>query len=252
MEQIAALPASLARLTGKEADEVRRYRDQADTFTERVLFPGTGLASGARDPAGDRTRRSHRTAPSWWRGAGRRTTCAGSNRISMQRAANAGPPGESLPRPCRPSAARTSTRSSFTLSEHRELFDFLRSSQAHGTRAGAIRERLRLIESIDVPEGAEQRLATYREAMEALRSWLRVPEPDGLVRRVRNRWPWFSACSRAGAGRCWTGRPWPVPVHELHRLHSWAIPPRACRPDSAVPFRTASGARRRSGVVHAA
>ena len=190
MEQIAALPAPLARLTGKEADEVRRYQDQADTFTERVRSLEQGLHR-ARE-----TRREtaldgpiERAELAMWRRKAEEL-----RRVEQDLDAARGERGATrreLVSTLSAIGGADVDKASFTLSEHRELFDFLRSSQAHGTRAGAIRERLRLIERIDVPEGAEQRLATYREAMEALHSWLRVPEPDGLVRRVRNRWPWF-------------------------------------------------------------
>lgn len=190
MDQLAALPAPLARLTGKEADEVARFRDEADTFTERMRSLEQDLHR-ARDTRRE-TALDHPIEPAElavWRqkaddlrrleqdlDAARNERAATRRELAAVLSAIGGADVESI---------------SFTLSEHGELFDFLRSSHAHGARAEAIQERLRLTERIDVPDGAEQRLATCRQATEALRSWLRVPEPDGPVRRVRNRWPWF-------------------------------------------------------------
>ena len=190
LERIAALPAPLAGLTGKEADEIQRYQDQADKFAERVRSLEQDLRrtrETRRETA--LVRPVERAELEVWRqqaddlrrveqdldaarGERRATRRELASALSAIGGANVG-------------------EVSFTLLEHRELFDFLRSSQAHGTRAGVIREKLCLIDRINGPEDSEPRLATYREATEALRSWLRVPEPDGPARRVRNRWPWF-------------------------------------------------------------
>ena len=190
MDQLAALPASLAKLTGKEVDEVGQFQNQADSFTGRVRSLEEDLRRARetrREPALDRP--IERAELAVWRQKAddlRRIEqdldAARSEREATRR---------ELVSALSAIGGADVDRISFTLSEHGELFDFLRSSHAHGARAGAIHDRLRLIERIDVPEGAEQRLATYREATEALRSWLRAPEPDGPVRRLRNRWPWL-------------------------------------------------------------
>lgn len=202
LEEIAALPAPLARLSGKEADEVRRCQDQANTFAERLrsLEQDRRRARESRQETAldrpielaelalwrqkaDDLRRAEQDldAARSERGATRRALAAALSAIG----------------------GADTDRISPTLPEHRELFDFLRSSQAHDARTNALQERLRLIERIEAPEDAEPRLAKCREATDALRSWLRAPEPDGLLRRVRNRWPWLLlalALALAGAG----------------------------------------------------
>ncbi len=202
VEQVAALPAPLAKLTGKEVDEVRRYQDQAGTFTERMRSLEEDLRrarDNRRETALDRP--VDRAELAVWRQKAddlRRAEQA----LDVARSER-GATGRALASALSAVGGADVDRISFTPFEHGELFDFLRSSQAHGARAGAIRERLRLIKHVDLPEGAEQQLATYREATEALRSWLRVPEPDGPVRRLRNRWPWLLlalALVLAGAG----------------------------------------------------
>ncbi len=190
VEQIAALPAPLARLTGREADEVRRHQHQADTFVERVRSLEQDLRRARetrQETALDRPVEQADLA-AWRQKADdlRRIELDLDTARSERRATR-----RELASALLAIGGTDIDKISLTLSEHGELFDFLRSSQVHGARVGAIEERLRLIERVGEPEDAEQRLGSYRDATEALRSWLRAPEPDGLFHRVRTRWPWL-------------------------------------------------------------
>ena len=80
-----------------------------------------------------------------------------------------------------------------TLPEQAQLFEFLRSSQAHAAGSSAVEERLRLLGRVDAPQDGQRDIETLRDATEALRSWLRASEPDNPAVRVRARWPWLLA-----------------------------------------------------------
>jgi len=190
LEQIAALPAPLARLTGKEAEEVRRHQHQADTFVERVRSLEQDLRRARetrQETALDRPVEQADLA-AWRQKADdlRRIELDLDTARSERRATR-----RELASALLAIGGTDIDKISLTLSEHGELFDFLRSSQVHGARVGAIEERLRLIERAGEPEDAAQRLESCRDATEALRSWLRIPEPDGFLRRLRTRWPWL-------------------------------------------------------------
>lgn len=190
MEQIAALPAPLARLTGKEAEEVRRHQHQADTFVERVrsLEQDLRRARETRQETALDHPVEQADLAAWRQKADdlRRIELDLDTARSEHRATR-----RELASALLSIGGADVDKISLTLSEHRDLFDFLRSSQAHNTRVGAIEERLRLIERAGEPEDAEQRLESYRDGTEVLRAWLREPEPDGLFRRLRTRWLWL-------------------------------------------------------------
>ena len=190
VEQIEALPGALARMTGKEVEDVARHQEQADTLAERVRSLEANLRE-ARE-AQQKTALESPIEPADL--AAWRDNADELRRLELELDAARSERGGVR----RELAAALSSigrddvdRIALTLPEHGELFEFLRSSHANDARAGAIQERLRLLERLDAPEDGEQVFETSRDAVEALRSWLRVPEPDGLANRLRSRWPWL-------------------------------------------------------------
>ena len=190
VEGIEALPGALASLTGKEVEELERLQAQVDELAERarVLENELGEArearreSGLADPLeGAGVAAWRETADELGRlevalEAARSERSATRSRLASELTAMAGGDVNNV---------------ALTLPKHGELFEFLRSSHAHDTRVGVVRERLRLVERDAEPEGAQRELEAFRDAAEALRSWLRVSEPDSPAVRVRARWHWL-------------------------------------------------------------
>ena len=190
VEQIEALPGALARMTGKEVEDVARHQEQADTLAERVrsLQEELRKVREARQKTALDSPMEQADLAAW------RENADELRRIELELDAARSERGAT--RRGLASALSAIGRGdvdpiALTLPEHGELFDFLRSSHANDARAGAIHERLRLLERVDTPEDGDRVFETSRDAMEALRSWLRVPEPDRLANRLRTRWPWL-------------------------------------------------------------
>ena len=80
----------------------------------------------------------------------------------------------------------------FNLDEHAKVFEFLRSANSHAAGAGAIAERLRLLEGVDAPLLTEQDIDGLRAGADALRRWLSQAEPESIIARARIRWPWLA------------------------------------------------------------
>ncbi len=188
MERLGALPAALANLTGREVEEVERSQHQADTLTDRLR----SLEKELR-----KTRETRRQTAlhgpieqadlAVWRGRADELS-----RIELEvdaarteRAATRRALASTL------SALGDGDYTALTVSEHGELFSFLRSSHEHAVRTASIRDRLRQLDVFDPPEDHERKLDAFRGGVQTLRSWLRMPEPESAAERVRGRWPWL-------------------------------------------------------------
>ena len=206
-EQLAVLPSELAMLTGKERDDVERHQENLATLKKRagalnreLQEARAGQARAGQMKSGLANLLEQADLATWRDNAdelGRIEQALEAARTDHEQArkklasALAAIGGDNLDIPA------------LSLPEHGELFEFLRTSHSHETQVGAIRERLRLFEGLDPPEAGEQDLEKFRNAAEALRSWLRVPQPVSLVARLRSRWLWFLlafALLSAGAG----------------------------------------------------
>ena len=190
VEGIESLPDALASLTGKEVEELERLQAQVDELAERarVLDNELGEAREAQRESGLADPLEPAGFAAWRENAdelgrvevaleaARSERSATRSRLASELTAIAGGDVDNV---------------ALTLPKHGELFEFLRSSHAHDTRVGVVQERLRLVERVAEPEGVRQELEAFRDAAEALRSWLRVSEPEGPAARVRARWPWL-------------------------------------------------------------
>ena len=201
-EQFKALPGELAKLTGKECGDVEQHQKQLTTLEERARKHERELHE-----ARTKQKESGLASPldkadlATWRDQAdelvRTEQVLKAARIDHEKAriklasALAAIGGENI------------DNRALSLSNHGELFEFLRASHSHETRVGAITERLRLFESFAPPEEAEKDLEKFRNAAEALRSWLRAPQRESLAVRLRSRRPWLVlafALLSAGAG----------------------------------------------------
>jgi len=190
VERITALPGALANLTGREVDEVERQQAQVDRFAERARSLERELAE-----AREERRKSRLASPleqadlAAWR--------ENADELERIEVALAAARSERDVTRSRLAAASYAIgrggvdNAALTLPDQSELFEFLRSSQAHEIRVGTGRERLNLLEYVDAPSGGQRDADALREATEALRSWLRVSEPDNPAIRARARWAWL-------------------------------------------------------------
>ncbi len=193
VERLDALPDALARLTGKEVEEVERYRHQADTLAERArsLEQQLQKTREARQHAALDNPVEPSDLAAWRENADELSRieleldAARTERNATRRklAAALHEVGDH--------EAHLVDGIALTLSEHGELFAFLRSSQEHAIQAGTLRERLRQLQRSELPAEAERDLERLRAGAEALRGWLRAPEPESVVARVRTQWPWL-------------------------------------------------------------
>ena len=197
-EQLGALPGALAKLTGREHDNVEQHQKQLNTLEERARELENELdearaeqeKSGLDSPLDDadlatwREKADELGRIEHAREAARTDHKAARNKLASALAAIG---GDNIDNPA------------LSLPDHGELFEFLRASQTHNTRVGAIGERLRLFEGFKPPEEAEQDLEKFRKAADALRCWLRAPHREPHA----SRWPWLLAAFAlllAGAG----------------------------------------------------
>lgn len=189
--RIEALPDALAKITGKEVEEVERYQHQADTLAERARSLEQELAKAReirreaalagplgrsdlevwRDSADELSRiELELDAAKTERGATRRALAAAVSAVGGDVDVE---------------------EVALSLAEHGELFAFLRSSQEHAVQVTTVRERLRQLDRFEPSADGGRDLERLRAGAEALRAWLRAPETEGIGARLRSRWPWL-------------------------------------------------------------
>ena len=78
-----------------------------------------------------------------------------------------------------------------TVRQHSRLFEFLRAAENHRARKSAIEERLSLLARLDHGVDVPGQLETLRSAVDALRRWLRTPEPETFKDRLCARRSWM-------------------------------------------------------------
>ena len=192
VERIRALPRALANLTGKEVEEIERQQAQVDRLAEqaRSLERELNEAREARSESRLADSLEHADLAAWREIA---------DELERVEAALAAATSEHSMTRGRLAAALHAMggghvdKVALTLPQQGELFEFLRSSHAHVTRVIAVQERLRLLGRVDAPTEGRPDIETLRGATDALRSWLRMSEPDSPAVRVRARWPWLVA-----------------------------------------------------------
>ena len=189
-EEMAALPDGLARLTGQEAEQIEGLQVQIDGLNERAR-----TLEGQCETARDAKRDSRLAVPlgqaelAIWR---ENADELGRVELTLQAA-------RTERSACRRELAAALSalgegnvdNIDLDLSDHGQLFEFLRAVEAHKARANAIKERLRLLAHVDRPEVSQRDLEISLSAADALRSWLRAPEPETLSEKLRTRRSWI-------------------------------------------------------------
>ena len=202
VEKIAAMPGALANLTGQEVEEIKGLQKQTDELNKRARDLES-QCDGARDAKDDSrlpVELSQSELAVW------RQNAEELSRVELEL-----------------QSARTH-RSQFrkelgavlstlgggnvdevvlTVQEHGRLFEFLRAAENYRAQKSAIEWKLRLLEPIERSEDDPSHLENLRGAVDALRRWLRAPEPETLRDRLGARRSWILlavAMAVAGAG----------------------------------------------------
>ncbi len=210
VEEIAALPGALANLTGQEVEQIERFQARIDELKERarVLENERDAACGAkrdsRLPA-----EVNKSELAVWR---QRAEELGKIESEIQTArTHRRERHEELKAALSALGGGDVDEVDLSVREHGRLFEFLRAAENHRTEKKVIEDRLDLLAHIEHSEDGQGRLETLRGAVDALRWWLRSPEPETFRDRLRARLAWILlavAMAVAGAGLAVFVDPW--------------------------------------------
>ena len=204
-ETLAAMPDTLAKLTGQERDQVGDRQDRLITLGERARELERELRDArAEQKESGLSRPLERAILATWREKadelGRIKLKLEASSIEIEGARNKllaafGAVGGNLV-----------DKAALSLPNHAELFELLRDRHKHESRVAAIEERLRLLNRVDHSGVDQQDIEELRNVIEALRFWLRAPQRQSLPVKIRARWPWLLAALMmllAGVGLAW-------------------------------------------------
>ncbi|MDA1099215.1 MAG: AAA family ATPase [Proteobacteria bacterium] len=181
---IAALPASLENLTGRESDqaeagqiEIRDFEDrqrslERDLEAARKEQHGSGLVKPL-DPVELTTWRARTEELSRFELELSNSRREHDGYQAELRIAFAAVGGIDMP------------ATTFDLANHGDLFSFLRAVEELRSKTDAIDERLRLLAKLAFSDESRRTLEGYRAATEILRAWLRAPDPEAARQASR-------------------------------------------------------------------
>jgi DNA repair protein SbcC/Rad50 len=190
VEEIAVQPEGLTILTGNEVEQIEKLQGQIDGLNKR-----SGILEGQRKAAYDANKNSRLSAPldkaelAIWREkvgelsrvelslkAARTDRSACKKELAAALSALGGGNVDEV---------------NLDLDDHSQLFEFLRAVEANRASIQAIKARLRLLTHIEQSDDDPSALENFRSAVDALRSWLRAPEPESLSRKIKARRFWI-------------------------------------------------------------
>ena len=210
VEEIAALPGALANLTGREVKDLECLQKRIDELKVRArdLKRDRDTARGANRNSRLPAELNNSELAVWRKKAEKLERLE----LELQSA-------RTHRRECRRElddalsaiGGGAVDKVALTVRQHSQLFEFLRAAENHRARKNAIEERLSLLAHLDHGEDVPSQLETLRSAVDALRRWLRAPEPETLRDRLRARRAWIVlavAMVVAGAGLAVFVDPW--------------------------------------------
>ena len=210
VEEIAASPSALANLTGDEVEKISQLQEKINRLKGRArdLERERDTASEAK-LASRLSAELNKSELAVWRKKAEKLV---SLELGLQSA-------KTDRRTCRRELDKALSdldggdvdEFALTVRQHGQLFEFLRDAENHRVRKNAIEERLSLLDHLDHREDAPRQSEALRSAVDALRRWLRAPEPETLRDRLRSRRAWIVlavAMVVAGAGLAAFVTPW--------------------------------------------
>lgn len=202
VEEIRTLPEALANLTGREVEEIERLQDRVNELDEetRRLERERDAASGAKRDSRLPAELNISDLAIW------RKKAEEFERLELElQTARTHREGcrKELDDALSAIGDGDVDEVALTVRQHGQLFEFLRAAENHRTQKNAIEERLSLLAHLDQGEDVPGQLETLRSAVDALRRWLRAPEPETFRDRLWARRGWIVlgvAMIVAGAG----------------------------------------------------
>ena len=202
VEEIRALPDALANLTGRELKEIERLQKRIDELKEEAshLEKKCDAACCAKRNSRLQDAVSQSKLSVW------RQNAEELGRVELElrsarthRAACREELGAALSVLGKGKVDEVT----LTIGEHGQLFEFLRAAEDHRAQKRAIEWRMRLLAPVQQSDGSLKHVDNLRRAVDALRRWLRAPEPELLQDRLKERRAWImlaGAMTVAGAG----------------------------------------------------
>ena len=188
--QIDTLPSMLASLTGQERDDVDKLQRESTKLGDRARdLEGKLLVAREEQKKSKLGNPLEEADLATWRDKADELA-----RIEHTLEAARGEREQAKGRLASLSAAIGGEKiddAQLSLPDHHELFEFLRASHSHATQVRAIREQLGVLRRADEPKDGEHDIEKVGSAVDALRSWLRVPQSGSLAIRSRSSWPWL-------------------------------------------------------------
>ena len=208
-EDLAALPAALAAISGNEDDEIARLQKNIDEYDERIRKFADELREAGDDKSRTRlTSELRETELAVWR---ENADDLGRLELQLQTAKDDYRASRKEYEAALSAVGTSDAAATLDLGDHSRLFEFLRAAEEHRAQKRAIEWRLRILENIEQPDGVESTQDNLREAASALRFWLRAPEPERPADRIRSRRSWIlfaAALGIAGAALAVFVDPW--------------------------------------------
>jgi DNA repair protein SbcC/Rad50 len=190
LEELAVLPAGLANLIGDERERIDGSQKRIDGLSDRARD-----FAAQRDAARDAKRDCRLSEPlsraelDIWR---ERANQLGRLEMELQAARDERTQCQAeLATRLAALGGGEINEVDLDLADHHQLFEFLRDAVRHKDAIDAIEERLRLLAEIEHSAADQTRLDDYRRGVDALRSWLRAPEPQSASLPSRSRTWWM-------------------------------------------------------------
>lgn len=192
--EIAALPRSLEKLSGKELEQVRSGTGRLETLRadratlERELeevereAKDSGL-SAPIDPG------QLRRWKAW--GADLQGLETDLKRVKNEHAASSARLGDALDAV----GGGDLRKVELNLQDHGRLFGFLRRAQDLKTKGATLEEQIRLLSKLEFSPEERQHLKQSVDAAAALRTWLRAPDPGATRMGGRSPWIWLAGAA---------------------------------------------------------
>ena len=174
---LSALPAGLERINGDEADRVARHQAKLEALRTRRSTHERGLEEAERER--EESGLEDEIDPGQlneWRS---RADDLRHLEAELERAANEHRAASEKLRAARKSVGGGEPGEvELDLEDHAHMFDFLRAAQSLRSQTEALEKQINLLAKKEFSDEDRRRLERSNDAAQALRAWLRAPDPE--------------------------------------------------------------------------